>query len=407
MSSYLNNFKAIKITENVYWVGVIDWELSNFHGYQTTHGSTYNAYLILGEKPILIDTVKKPFFEEMWARIASVIDPLKIKYIVSNHSEMDHSGSLPEMIERIKPEKVIASVTGVQTLKEHFHFDYEITEVKTGDSLTLGNTTLTFIETKMLHWPESMFTYFPKEKILFSQDGFGMHLADNLLFAEQYDPCLIEYEAKKYFANILLPYSPLVTKLLNYLQTLNLEIDTIATAHGPIWRGKNNVAKAISNWTKWALQAYAPTAIILYESMWGSTALMAKTIAEGLTQNGIKTKLTPATKVHRSDVITELMDAGALLVGSSTLNQQVLPEIADILCYLKGLKPQNLVGQVFGSYGWGAESIKILEKDLQEMKVEPVSESIKVKYVPTGEDLEKCRNLGIEVAKALQKHLAK
>ncbi len=401
----MNIFNAIKITENVYWVGVIDWELRNFHGYETSRGTTYNAYLILGEKPILIDTVKKPFMNEMLARISSIIDPKKIKYIVSNHAEMDHSGSLPEMIKLINPEKVFASTVGVTTLKEHFHFDYEITGVKTGETITLGNTKLTFVETKMLHWPESMFTYCHSEKILFSQDAFGMHFANSSLFYDVYDQCVVEYEAKKYFANILLPYSALVTKLLEHLPTLNLEIDTIAPAHGPIWRGKAGVKKAIDLWTKWAQKPYAPTAIVLYESMWGSTAAMAQAIAEGLTENQIVTKLMCASKTHRSDVITELLDAGALIVGSSTLNQQILPEMADIMCYIKGLKPKNLVGQAFGSYGWAPDSPKILLDDLQKMNIEIIGEPIKIKYVPTADDLAKCRLLGANIATSLKKHL--
>ena len=224
----MSAFEAVKISQNVYWVGAIDWSLRNFHGYATTRGTTYNAYLIMGAEPILIDTVKAPFYHEMMERIASVVAPEKIRYIVSNHAELDHSGSLPQTINAIKPEKIFASKAGVQALKDHFHFTDEITEVKDGAELILGDMKLKFLETKMLHWPDSMFTYCVNDKILFSQDGFGMHLATTDLFVEQNDFGVVSYEAAKYFANILLPYSSFVTRLIEKLPALNLDLQIIA-----------------------------------------------------------------------------------------------------------------------------------------------------------------------------------
>ncbi len=219
-------FKAVRLTENVYWVGAIDWAVRDFHGYSTGRGTTYNAYLILSEKITLIDTVKKPFFEEMMLRISSVIDPSRIEIIVSNHSEMDHTGALPQTIAAVKPDKIYASPMGSRALTAHFHWeDDPIEVVKTGDSIDLGNMRIEVIETRMLHWPDSMISYLPEEKILFSQDGFGMHLASAERFDDELEFSVLEAEARKYYANILMPFSPLVTALLGNLGKMELEQD--------------------------------------------------------------------------------------------------------------------------------------------------------------------------------------
>lgn len=398
------SFNAIKIATNVFWVGAIDWELRDFHGYHTGNGTTYNAYLILGEKPILIDTVKLPFCGQMLERIASVIDPQKIQYIISNHAEMDHSGSIPELIKLINPEKIFASKIGVQTLNEHFNLDFPITAVNNGENLQLGDINLTFFETKMIHWPESMFTYYANEKILFSQDGFGMHLATSQLFADENNSDLVYNEAAKYYANILLPYSAIIQKLLESPAITNLNLSMIAPAHGPIWRN-NQVKQIIDNWHRWSLQKYYPKAIIIYDTMWGSTANMAHHIADGIAAQNIQVKIFPAPVSHRSNVITEILEAGALILGSPTLNQQILPALADILCYIRGLRPKNLVGQTFSSYGWGNEANKILQSEMENLKIELIEQSISVKYVPNKNILAQCRVLGEKIGIALNAKL--
>ena len=204
----------IELAPKVYWVGAIDWTIRDFHGYLTEDGSTYNAYLMVDDHITLIDTVKKEFVPEMMARVAEIVDPAKIDYIVSNHVEMDHSGALPEVIAAVNPTKVFASAVGAKTLKELFPIDREITAVKDGETLSLGNCTLTFLETRMLHWPDSMFTYLNEQELLFSQDAFGMHYASLERFADECDPTILTYETATYFANILLPFSPLVLKLV-------------------------------------------------------------------------------------------------------------------------------------------------------------------------------------------------
>jgi flavorubredoxin len=398
-----NTFKAVRVTEDVWWVGAIDWNIRDFHGYQTRRGSTYNAYLILADKITLIDTVKAPFREEMMARIASVVDPGKIEYIVSNHSEMDHSGSLPEVVAAVNPKKVFASAVGAKTLTELLHLDREITAVQDGETLSLGNRSLTFMETRMLHWPDSMFAYLNEEQLLFSQDAFGMHYASLERFADECDPAILAYEAATYYANIILPYSPLVLKLIGKVTAAGLSFRIIAPDHGPIWR--KETGGIIGSYAKWAAQKPEAKAVVIYATMWHSTEMMARAISEGLAAGGLHVKLLSMDEVHRSDVVYELLGAGALAVGSPTLNNHLLPNMADILTYLKGLKPRNLIGAAFGSYGWSGEAVKEIEEILAEMKVEKAGEGIRVKNVPNAEVLARCYELGKKMAEKVRSRL--
>lgn len=393
-------FKAIKIVEGVYWVGAIDWNIRDFHGYMTKRGSTYNAYLIIAEKPTLIDTVKAPFREEMTARIASVIDPRDIRYIISNHSEMDHSGCLPEIIDAIEPEAVFTSQVGEKTLRELFTFNRDIKTVKDGEKLSLGDKTLVFMETRMLHWPDSMFAYLVEEQILFSQDAFGMHLASLERFDDEMDPAILNYEGATYYANIILPYSPLVLKLIDKVATSGLIFNVIAPDHGPIWR--KDITGVIARYAKWAAQKPTRKAVVVYATMWHSTEKMARAISEGAAAGSLHVKLMSLDEVHRSDVVYELLDAGALIVGSSTLNNQMLPQMGDMMTYLRGLKPANLIGAVFGSYGWSGEAARQIQDILTEMKVEIIAEPLRTKHAPNREILRDCYNLGGAIADRLK-----
>jgi flavorubredoxin len=397
-------YSAIKVTDNVYWVGAIDWTIRDFHGYTTPQGSTYNAYLVMADDITLIDTVKAPFKDEMLSRIKSVVEPSKIKYIISNHSEMDHSGCLPEVIDLIKPQKVFASAVGVKTLKELFHDQHEIIPVKDGEKLSLGNMELTFMETRMIHWPDSMFTYLAADELLFSQDAFGMHLATLERFADEIPAATLEYEGATYYANIVLPYSTIVLKALEKVAASGLKIKIIAPDHGPIWR--KDLGFILDLYKKWASQKPTAKAVIVYATMWHSTEKMARAISEALAQAGVKVKLLSMNETHRSEVVYEVLDAGALIVGSPTLNNNILPQMADVMTYLKGLKPANKIGAAFGSYGWSGESVKHLEAMLKEMKVEIAAEAVSVKNVPDNGVLEKCHELGKTIAAELLKRTA-
>jgi len=396
--------KAVKVTEDIYWVGAIDWAVRDFHGYFTGRGSTYNAYLVVGEDPILIDTVKAPFKDEMLARVGSVLDPSQIRYIVSNHAEADHSGCLPQVIKTVKPDKVFASEMGVKALADHYHMDRDIVPVKDGENVSLGNVPFTFIETRMLHWPDSMFSYRPDVGVLFSQDAFGMHLASSERFADEIDPSVIEYEAATYYANILLPFSSFVSRLIDKVRSLGLKFKMILPDHGPMWR--KDPGWIVRRYAEWASQKRGNKAIVMFDTMWQSTAKMAKAIGEGLTSGGAHVKLMPLRECHRSEVATEILDAGALLIGSPTLNNGLFPTLADALTYVKGLKPKGLIGSVFSSYGWSGEAAALLEKAMADMKVEMVGETIKVKYVPDDAALAQCYSQGKLVAEELGKRAA-
>ena len=396
-------FKAAKIADNVHWVGAIDWAVRDFHGYSTRRGTTYNAYLILAEKITLIDTVKAPFQDEMLARIASVIEPEKIDYVISNHAEMDHSGCLPQVIQAVRPEKVFASANGAEALEQHFHLDGRIVAVQDGQDLSLGGAKLTFLEARMLHWPDSMFSYLNDEKLLFSQDGFGMHLASYERFDDELDEGLLEREAAKYYANILLPLSNFVTKCLQRVDELGLEFRIIAPDHGPIWR--TGARKIVDLYGRWARQERTDKAVVVYDTMWKSTERMARAIGEGLHAGGARAKLMPMSGCHRSDVAAELLDAGALIAGSPTINNTMFPSMADVLTYIKGLRPRNLIGAAFGSYGWGGEATKDVRAVLESMRVELVDEPLRLRYVPDSSGLRQCYDLGAKVARRLNEKI--
>lgn len=397
-------FTAQKISDKVYWVGAVDWNVRNFHGYLTGRGSTYNAFLVLDRKITLIDTVKAPFAPEMFARIRSVIGELdRIDYIVSNHSEPDHSGALPEAIARIRPEKVFASVAGEKNLKAYYGNDLDIVPVKTGDSVSLGENFLSFVETKLLHWPDSMIAYLSGEKMLFSQDAFGMHLAGSSLYADEYPRHLLEYEAKKYFANILLHLSGKVLSLLDSLPGLDLDIRTVLPDHGPVWRKKEDIDWILSKYREFAEQKPDGGALIFYATMWGSTAKMANALADGLREGGVRVECASLDVNDRSEIMTKVMDSAIVAAGSPTMNNQIYPSMADALTYLAGLRPQNKIGYAFGSFGWSGEATKRIAESMFGMNMSLPLEPCKVKYRPTEADLQKLHDDGLKLAEMSKK----
>lgn len=391
----------VEVKKGINWVGALDWTIRDFHGYSTHRGTTYNAFLILDEKITLFDTVKKPFKSDLLHNIYKVVDPRKIDYLVVNHVEPDHSGAVPEIVEIIKPEKIFCSPKGKQALLDHYHredWPYEV--VGTGQEIRLGRRTVQFIETRMLHWPDSMLTYVKEDALLISSDAFGQHWATSERFNDEVDSSELMTHAAKYYANILLPFSPLIQKLIADVQKMDLKIDMIAPDHGLIWR--DNPLQIVAAYDRWSRQVPNQKAVIIYDTMWHSTEMMAKAIADGLIENGISVKLMDLSADHRSDVITQLLDAKAVIVGSATLNNGMLPRMADMLCYMKGLRPSGKIGAAFGSYGWSGEAVKHITKSLEEMKIKVVSPGVSLQFVPNHDGLRKCVELGREVAKAIK-----
>ncbi len=390
----------VEIGKNIHWVGAVDWNIRDFHGYSTEKGTTYNAYLIVDDKITLFDTVKKPFKNDLLHCIYKVIDPSKIDYLVVNHVEPDHSGSIAEMMDIIKPEKLICSPRGKKALMEHYHredWPYEV--VASGQEISIGKRTVQFLETRMVHWPDSMFSYVKEDALLISSDAFGQHWATSERFNDEVDSSELIRHAAKYYANILLPYSALIQKLIGNVQKMDLKINMIAPDHGLIWR--HNPLQIVASYAEWSRQVPKRKAVIVYDTMWRSTETMAKAVADGLVEGGVSTKLMDLGVSHRSDVITELLDAGAVIVGSSTLNNGMLPRMADMLCYMKGLRPVNKIGAAFGSYGWSGEAVRLITKALEEMKIKVVHPGVSLQYVPAHDGLRQCVDLGREIAKAL------
>ena len=391
--------KPVKITEGIYCLPAIDWDLRDFHGYATHKGTTYNAYLIMDEKITLIDTVKAGFAEDLIDSIGQIIDPQKIDFVISNHTEMDHSGGLPRVMHKIGENKPIyCSKMGHKNLSRHFPQKWNYQPVENGGELNLGKRTLSFLETRMLHWPDSMFTYLKEDKILFSSDAFGQHYAGLERFDDQFGEAIMPH-ALKYFANILLLYSDLILKLVDKVTEMQLPIDIICPDHGIIWR--KDPGKIINAYVEWSKQKPSKKAVVVYDTMWHSTQKMAETIVEGLGEEGVEVKLMHLRSYHRSDIITEIMNAGAVIVGSPTLNNGLFPTVSDFLTYMKGLKPKNKLATAFGSYGWSGEAVKLINRELEEMKFKLIDSGLKVQYVPDSEALNTCYQLGKKIGQEL------
>ena len=391
--------RPVEIAKDIFSVGVVDWNIRHFHGYSTYQGTTYNAFLILDEKITLIDTVKKPFADELLHNISQVCDPKKIDYVISNHTEMDHSGGLERVMHKIGEEKPLyCSKLGQKALSRHFSRKWNYQAVEDGGALSIGSRTLRFIETRMVHWPDSMFTYLIEDKILFSSDGFGQHYAGVETFDDQIGDKIMPH-AKKYFANILLLYAPLITKLIEKVTEMGLAIEMICPDHGIIWR--QDPLKIVNAYTQWSLQKPSRKAVVVYDTMWQSTEMMAEAIVNALGREGVDAKPYHLRTWHRSDIITEVLDAGAIIIGSPTLNNGLFPTVSDFMTYLKGLKPQNKIGAAFGSYGWSGEAVKLINQGLEEMRFQIIDPGLKTHYIPKEKDIEACYVLGQKIARAL------
>ncbi|MCU0821613.1 MAG: FprA family A-type flavoprotein, partial [Spirochaetes bacterium] len=346
--------KPLQIAPDIYWVGSIDWNVRDFHGYSTKEGTTYNAFLIMDKKITLIDTVKKEFVKDHLLKISQIIDPEKIDIVISNHTEMDHSGGIPHVMAAVGADKPLyCSKKGFENLSRHFYNKYNYQVVDDMGGLNIGKRDLVFMETRMLHWPDSMFTYDKTDRILFSSDAFGMHYASMERFDDEVGDEIMVH-AKKYFANILTPYSQLILKLAGRIGELGLKFDMVCPDHGILWR--KDIPKIVNAYVEWSRQKPREKAVIFYDTMWHSTERMAEAIGSGLHETGVEVKLMHIRNSHRSDIMTEVLDAGAVVAGSPTLNNGLFPTVADVLTYIKGLRPKNKIAASFGSYGWSGES---------------------------------------------------
>ncbi len=391
----------VVLKEGINWVGVVDWNLRDFHGYVTSRGTTYNAYLIRDEKTALVDTVRHNFAEELTRNIEELTSLEKIDYIIVNHVEMDHSGSLPEIAALCKNAKIIACQRGKDALIEHYGPEFSRVEVvKTGDELKLGKHTLRFLETPMLHWPDSMFSYVVEDKILISNDAFGEHFASSERFDDEVDQQVLMDEARTYYANILMPFAPLITRKIQEVVQMGIPIDMIAPDHGVIWR--KDPSKIINAYLKWSAFESVQKVIIVFDTMWGSTDKMARAIEEGVASEGVDVRVLKLRATDNTEVVTEILEAKAVVVGSPTLNSQMFPTVSSFLTYITGLRPRGKLWAFFGSYGWGGGAVRGMVETAKKTGFEVYEPSIEVKYVPDSDDLKKCFDFGKQIAQKIK-----
>jgi len=394
------------IINNVFWVGKNDWELRKFHGYEysTNKGSTYNSYLIKEEKNVLIDTVYRPFASKFIKNLSKEIELSKIDFIIANHAEPDHSGALPELMNLIPDTPIYCSENGIKSLKGHYHKNWNFKPVKTGDNLSIGNgKELIFIQAPMLHWPDSMFCYLTGDNILFSNDAFGQHYCSELLFNDLVDQHELFTEAIKYYANILTPFSHLVTKKIDEVVKLNLPVDYICTSHGVVWR--ENPLQIITKYAEWAANYQENQITVIYDTMYNGTRSIAENIVKGISiaDNKVNVKLYNAATNDKNDIITEIFKSKAILIGSPTVNNGIMYSIAGLLELVKGLKFKDKKAASFGCYGWHDVSTKIIENILKESGFKIISEPINTIWKPDDEMLNKSIEFGKQFVNKLNK----
>jgi len=387
-----------KILPDIYSVGVVDWKVRSFHGhtYSTNRGSTYNAYLILDEKITLIDTVLGSFSNELIENIKSVVPIEKIDYIIANHVETDHSGALPEVMKLCPKAKVLGTQKCKEGLFKYYYGNWDFQVVKTNDKIKLGKRNLNFIEAPMVHWPDSMFTYCPEEQLLLPNDAFGQHYATSERFDDEVSECELMDEAAKYYGNILWPLGSIILKKIEEIQKMNLPIKMIAPSHGIIWR--KDPMKIVKAYLSWAKNDTKDKIVVAYETMWGATEKMARSIVDGITDAGVSVKLFDVPASDRSEIIKEMLDARGFIFGSSTHDNDMLPNIAGFLEFVKGLLPKNRAAAVFGSYGWAGGAVKEMESVLRSAGMEVAQPGLSVKYMPDENEIKSCYNFGKEFA---------
>ncbi len=393
------------LKDDIWWVGAIDWNVRDFHGYETPRGTTYNSYLIVDEKTTLVDGSRAGFGPEVLRRISGCCEPMSVDYFVVNHVEPDHSGALPWLIERLAPEKVFCTSRAKDALVLLYGAEdvasWNIEVVGTGDEISLGAHTLVFLEVPMLHWPDSMLTYVKEAKVLLANDGFGQHLASSKRFADEVDIDVVMDEAAKYYGNILMPFGNQVQKLVKTVGELGLEFDVIAPSHGVIWRTPDDIARIIQAYVDWSSFKAEPSVALIFDTMWYSTEKMTRAIEDGVAQEGVPCSVFRLGRTPLAEVARAVQTHRAVLVGTPTLNNGMLPTVGAFMTYIKGLRPKERLVGAYGSYGWGGGGVKQVDAALRDLKLE-VIDPLEYKYVPTEEDLAACEEYGRAVARRVK-----
>jgi len=402
--------KAVEIKPDIYWVGAIDWAIRDFHGYVTPNGTSYNNYLILDDQITLLDTVKYDFADVTIDNIKSLVDPARIKNIIINHIENDHVTSIEKIMALTPHATIYITEKGRKGLDRFFDISkWDIKIVKSGDSLNIGKRNLLFLETPMLHWPDSMMTYVREDKLLISQDGFGQHLASAGRFDDEFISCssesALEDAVKDYYANILMPFGTLIKSKIAEIQKLGLEIDMIAPDHGVIWR--QDPGKIIKMYLDMANGKADLRVVIIYDTMWHSTEQMTLPMLQGIKDEGVDVKVIKLRASPISDAVKEFWKARGCLIGSPTLNNSLFPSVAEFLTYLKGLRPKNRMIGAFGSFGWGGGAVRDAYEEFRKMGLEMSEPGMQVLYRPSPEDNQRCYEFGADFAKKVKEYHAR
>jgi anaerobic nitric oxide reductase flavorubredoxin len=393
------------LRDDIWWAGAIDWDVRDFHGYETSRGTTYNAYLILDEKVALVDGCRDGFGPELLARVMGCCSGRPVDYLIINHVEPDHSGAIPWLVERLMPQRIFCSKRAKETLSLYYGAEkvqaWDPQVVGTGDEVSLGRNTLQFIEAPMLHWPDSMFTYVREAKTLLPNDAFGQHLATSRRFADEVDAAVLMEEASKYYANILMPFGGPVEKMLGRIGEMGLEIEAIGPSHGVVWRRPEDVARILGAYGRWSRFDAPARVALIYDTMWHSTEKMTMAIEDGVAQEGVECSVLRLSVNPRSEIARQVLESRAFLVGSPTLNNNMFPTVGGFLTYLKGLRPRNRIAGAYGSYGWGGGAVKQVDAELRALGLD-VLDPVDVRYMPSAADLEACHELGRRVARRVK-----
>ncbi len=392
-----------QVTEKTYWVGVQDWNLREFHGptFHVPNGTTYNAYLILDKEITLIDIVEHEFFDTFYDKVVSLIGDKPIKNLIINHTEPDHSGSFKKLLEKYPDINVYCSEKGAEFMDKQYAMDYgKYNIVGTGSKLCIGDNTLSFLDMKMLHWPDSIATYMEGEKILFSNDAFGQHVVSTKIFDEAHRLDTVLYEAKRYYANIIMPMARILSKKMEELTRMNLDIDVIAPSHGIIWR--KYVAEILNKYFEWSTWKTKEKVVIAYDTMWNNTEKMAFALARGFEKANVQTKLYKISRSDVNEIMTDIVDARAVLIGSSTVYGAMIPTVAYLLEELRVLKPKEKLGFAFGSNGWAKGAVPRIESSLLEVGFKLFNDGVNTQFLPTEDDILKLEEIAFEMARAIR-----
>lgn len=396
-----------EIKPDIFWVGAIDWAIRDFHGYITPKGTTYNNYLVLDDEITLVDSVKHDFFDESLRAVREICDPGSIRNIVVNHVENDHASALDRFVEAA-PEAVIhITERGRQVIERFFDISgWKINVVKSGDELSCGKYTLQFLETPMLHWPDSMVTYVKEAELLISQDAFGQHLATAARFDDDFATCeshaALDEAVIDYYANILMPFGGLIKAKIEEIQKMEIPISMIAPDHGIIWR--QDPGRVLKQYMDMANGKADLAVTVIYDTMWHSTEIMTGSIVDGISAEGVDCRVARLRATSSSVAITELWKSRGFLVGSPTLNNGIFPSVAQFMTHLKGLRPKDRIAGAYGSFGWAGGAVKLLYEELAAMKLEAVEPGIGVKYKPSREEMTQCFDFGRSFARQVKEY---